>query len=95
MVRSGSVAASGTPAAASEKAPVAKAAGALAAVTVTAIVAAHAAPISSTLPEETVAFKPGPNLDVVQNNCTGRHSADYINTQPRDAKSNRNFFKPR
>jgi sulfite dehydrogenase (cytochrome) subunit B len=76
-----------------EKAPVAKAAGAL--VTVTAIVAAHAAPISSMLPEETVAFKPGPNLDVVQNNCTGRHSADYINTQTRDAKSNRNFFRPR
>ena len=61
----------------------------------TAIVAAHAVSISYTLAKETAAFNPGPNLDVVQNNCTGRHSADYINTQPRDAKSNRNFFKPR
>src|SRR6202030_1968804 len=42
-----------------EKAPVAKAAAALAAVTVTAIVAAHAAPISYTLPEETAAFNRG------------------------------------
>jgi sulfite dehydrogenase (cytochrome) subunit B len=66
---------------------------ALAAVTVTAIVAAHAAPISYTLPEETAAFRPGPNLEVVQNNCTGCHSADYINTQPRDAKSKKDFWQ--
>jgi sulfite dehydrogenase (cytochrome) subunit B len=66
---------------------------ALAAVTVTTIVAAHAAPISYTLPEETAAFKPGPNLEVVQNNCTGCHSADYINTQPRDAKSKKDFWQ--
>jgi hypothetical protein len=44
--------------------------------------AAMAAPISYPLPEETAAFKPGPNLDVVRNNCTACHSADYINTQP-------------
>ena len=38
---------------------------------------ANAAPVSYTLPEETAAFKPGPNLEVVQNNCTACHSADY------------------
>ena len=48
--------------------------------------AAAAAPISYDLPPETAAFKPGPNLDVVKNNCTGCHSADYINTQPRMEK---------
>jgi cytochrome c5 len=44
--------------------------------------AAAAAPVSYRLPEETAAFKPGPNLDVVKNNCTACHSADYVNTQP-------------
>ena len=38
---------------------------------------ATAAPVSYTLPDETAAFKPGPNLEVVQNNCTGCHSAVY------------------
>ena len=47
---------------------------------------ASATPVSYTLPEETVAFEPGPNLDVVQNNCTACHSADYINAQPRGLK---------
>lgn len=47
---------------------------------------AGAAPISYQLPEETAAFKPGPNLDVVKNNCTGCHSADYVQTQPRMEK---------
>jgi sulfite dehydrogenase (cytochrome) subunit B len=47
---------------------------------------AYAAPVSYTLPDETAAFKPGPNLEVVQNNCTACHSADYINTQPRGLK---------
>jgi sulfite dehydrogenase (cytochrome) subunit B len=47
---------------------------------------AKAAPVSYTLPDETAAFKPGPNLDVVQNNCTACHSADYISTQPRGHK---------
>ena len=39
-----------------------------------------AKPVSYTLPDETAAFKPGPNLEVVQNNCTACHSADYIQT---------------
>jgi len=47
-----------------------------------ALGAAVAAPISYSLPEEVAAFKPGPNLDVVKNNCTACHSADYVNTQP-------------
>ncbi len=50
------------------------------------LAAAGAAPISYQLPEETAAFKPGPNLDTVKNNCTGCHSADYIQTQPRVEK---------
>jgi mono/diheme cytochrome c family protein len=33
-------------------------------------------------PEETAAFKPGPNLEVVQSNCGACHSADYVKTQP-------------
>ena len=51
------------------------------------------APISYAVPEETAAFRPGPNLDVVQNNCTGCHSADYINTQPRGAKYKKDFWQ--
>jgi mono/diheme cytochrome c family protein len=41
-----------------------------------------AAPVNYQLPEETAAFRPGPNLEVVQGNCTACHSADYISTQP-------------
>ena len=51
-----------------------------------------AKPISYTLPDETSAFKPGPNLEAAQNNCTGCHSADYILTQPRDVKSKKDFW---
>jgi len=35
-----------------------------------------AAPLAYELPPETAAFKPGPNLEVVVNNCSGCHSAD-------------------
>jgi mono/diheme cytochrome c family protein len=56
------------------------------------IVAATAAPVNYALPEETAAFKPGPNLDVVQNNCTACHSADYIKTQPRGEKFKKDFW---
>jgi mono/diheme cytochrome c family protein len=55
--------------------------------------AASAAPVSYTLPDETAVFKPGPNLDVVQNNCTACHSADYINTQPRGPKFKKDFWQ--
>ena len=54
---------------------------------------ATAAPVSYALPDETAAFKPGPNLEVVQNNCTGCHSADYINTQPRGPKFKKDFWQ--
>jgi hypothetical protein len=57
-----------------------------AAATALCLGAALAAPVSYKLPEETAAFRPGPNLDTVKNNCTGCHSADYIEMQPRMAK---------
>ncbi|MGH6765114.1 MAG: cytochrome c, partial [Bradyrhizobium sp.] len=50
------------------------------------IVAAGAKPVAYKLPDETAAFKPGPNLEVVQNNCTACHSADYVAIQPRGPK---------
>jgi mono/diheme cytochrome c family protein len=56
------------------------------------VVAATAAPVNYMLPEETAAFKPGPNLDVVQNNCTACHSADYIKTQPQGEKFKKDFW---
>ncbi len=52
-----------------------------------------AAPVSYTLPEETAALKPGPGLDVVKNNCTACHSADYIQTQPRGPKFKKDFWQ--
>ena len=54
---------------------------------------ASAAPIAYDLPLETATFKPGPNLDVVMNNCTGCHSADYIATQPRGPKFKTDFWR--
>jgi mono/diheme cytochrome c family protein len=54
---------------------------------------ATAAPVSYALPEETAAFKPGPNLEVVQNNCSACHSADYINTQPRGPTFKKDFWQ--
>lgn len=47
---------------------------------------AAATPIAYKLPEETATFLPGPNVDVVKNNCSACHSADYISTQPRMEK---------
>ena len=66
---------------------------ALAAIVALGAAAAFAAPINYTLPEEIAAFKPGPNVDVAQNNCTACHSADYIRTQPRGAKFKRDFWQ--
>jgi mono/diheme cytochrome c family protein len=54
---------------------------------------AIAAPVSYTLPDETAAFGPGPNLEVIQNNCAACHSADYITTQPRGPKFKREFWR--
>ena len=54
----------------------------LAAIAALSIGAAIAAPVNYKVPEETAAFKPGPNLALVQKNCSACHSADYLNTQP-------------
>ena len=64
----------------------------LAAIAMLSIGATMAAPVNYTLPEETAAFKPGPNLNVVQNNCTACHSADYIKTQPQGEKFKKDFW---
>jgi hypothetical protein len=55
--------------------------------------ALHAAPVRYVLPEETATFAPGKNRDVVEANCTGCHSADYIHTQPRGDKFKRDFWQ--
>ena len=65
----------------------------IAAISVLSFGSVIAAPISYDLPPETAAFKPGPNLEVVMNNCTGCHSADYIATQPRGPKFKNDFWK--
>ncbi|MGY4572857.1 cytochrome c [Bradyrhizobium pachyrhizi] len=65
----------------------------LAAIAALSICAAIAAPVNYTVPEEIAAFKPGPNLDVVQNNCTACHSADYIKTQPQGEKFKKDFWQ--
>jgi mono/diheme cytochrome c family protein len=56
------------------------------------LVAANAASVDYKLPEETSALKPGPNLDMAQNNCTACHSVDYIKTQP-IMKSKKDFWQ--
>lgn len=63
------------------------------AVTVWRVAPIFAKPISYALPEETAAFKPGPGVEVVQNNCTACHSADYVQTQPRGPKFGRDFWQ--
>lgn len=57
------------------------------------LVAVTAKPLSYKLPDETAAFKPGPNLETVQNNCTACHSADYIQTQPEGPNFKKNFWQ--
>ena len=49
-------------------------------------------PVNYKPPDEIAAFKPGPNLEVVQGNCTACHSADYINTQP-PMKDKKDFWQ--
>ena len=58
-----------------------------------ALVAVHAKPISYALPEDKSAFKPGPNLDVVQGNCGSCHSADYVLTQPQGPTFKKAFWE--
>jgi sulfite dehydrogenase (cytochrome) subunit B len=66
---------------------------ALAAAMAAGLASSLAAPISYKLPEETAAFRPGPNLEVVKANCTACHSADYVNTQPRGPKFKKDFWQ--
>jgi mono/diheme cytochrome c family protein len=54
---------------------------------------AGAKPVTYKLPNETAAFRPGPHLEVVQNNCTACHSADYVSTQPRGPKYKKDFWQ--
>ncbi len=44
------------------------------------------------LPDETAELAPGPNLDLVQGNCGGCHSSDYISTQPRRLPNAKAFW---
>lgn len=55
--------------------------------------AAYAKPVGYKLPDETATLKPGPNLEVVQNNCTACHSVDYIKTQPQGPKFKKDFWQ--
>ena len=55
--------------------------------------AVDAKPITYTLPDETATLKPGPNLEVVQGNCIGCHSVDYIRTQPQGPKFKKDFWQ--
>ena len=54
---------------------------------------ALAAPRTYTLPEETATLAPGPNLELVQQNCAGCHSADYVGTQPRSLPNPHAFWQ--
>jgi mono/diheme cytochrome c family protein len=67
--------------------------GLAAACSVAAATIVSAKPVTYQLPDETAAFKPGPNLDVVQGNCGACHSADYILTQPQGPKFKKEFWQ--
>jgi mono/diheme cytochrome c family protein len=54
---------------------------------------AGARPVAYKLPNETATFKPGPNLEIVQSNCTACHSFDYVLTQPRGPKFKEDFWR--
>ena len=57
------------------------------------IAAVSAKPVTYVLPDETAAFKPGPNLETVQGNCGACHSADYILTQPKGPAFKKAFWE--
>jgi mono/diheme cytochrome c family protein len=52
-----------------------------------------AKPINYQIPDEAVELKAGKNFDVVQNNCTACHSADYIKTQPQGPAFKAGFWQ--
>jgi mono/diheme cytochrome c family protein len=57
------------------------------------LVAVNAKPLTYVLPDETAAFKPGPNLEVVQGNCGACHSADYVASQPQGPAFKKAFWE--
>jgi sulfite dehydrogenase (cytochrome) subunit B len=57
------------------------------------LVAVNAKTVTYTLPDETAAFKPGPNLEVVQGNCGACHSSDYVLTQPQGPTFKKAFWE--
>ena len=65
----------------------------LAGLTLALSVAVNAKPLTYVLPDETAAFKPGPNLETVQGNCGACHSADYILTQPQGPAFKKAFWE--
>ena len=58
-----------------------------------ALVAVNAKPFAYAVPEDKSAFRPGPNLEVVQGNCGACHSADYVLTQPQGPKYKKEFWE--
>ncbi len=52
----------------------------------------QAKPINYKLPPEAAKLKPGLNLDVAAANCSGCHSADYMQTQPQGPKFKKDFW---
>ena len=56
-------------------------------------VAVDAKPVTYVLPDETTAFKPGPDLETVQGNCGACHSADYVQTQPQGPAFKKAFWE--
>ena len=43
---------------------------------------ATAAAAAYALPDETASLRPGPGVEVAENNCKACHSADYLSMQP-------------
>jgi mono/diheme cytochrome c family protein len=58
-----------------------------------ALVAVNAKPFAYAVPDDKSAFRPGPNLEVVQGNCGSCHSADYVLTQPQGPKFKKDFWE--
>ena len=57
------------------------------------LIAASAKPFSYVLPDETATLVPGPNSNLVQDNCSACHSVDYIQTQPRGPGFAKDFWQ--
>jgi len=51
------------------------------------------APVTYSPPAETATFRAGPGVETAMTNCGVCHSADYLNTQPRGAGFERDFWQ--